>query len=122
VKLSQADAQARLEDAGIGVWSSGGCIDKNNPESTSYEGLNLSTVEGVINLKAACACAITITGGTETGHGTGGGYSHANGYKLDLHKDGPLNGYITSAFTRIADRGDGFPQWQAASGNIYCVS
>lgn len=33
-----------------------------------------------------------------------------------------LDNYIHTAFTRIANRGDGYPQWQAASGNIYCVS
>jgi hypothetical protein len=62
-----------------------------------------------------------VTGGTETGH-AGGTYSHWNGYKLDFSKTSGLNSYVTNTFTRIANRGDGYPQWQAASGNIYCVS
>jgi hypothetical protein len=48
--------------------------------------------------------------------------SHANGYKFDFAKNTQLNSYVTNTFTRIADRGDGYPQWKAASGNIYCVS
>lgn len=120
-KLSQADAQARLEAAGISASSSGGCVDPSDGTCTSYEGINLATVEGAITLKEACACDVTITGGTETGHGTGE-YSHANGYKLDLAKEGGLDGYVTGTFTQIEDRGDGYPQWEAGSGNIYCVS
>ena len=96
-------------------------MDPTNGSCTSYEGLELTTVEGVITLKEACGCDITITGGTETGHGDGE-YSHANGFKLDLAKASGLNGYVTGTFTQIEDRGDGYPQWEAGSGNIYCVS
>lgn len=64
---------------------------------------------------------MTITGGTEKGHADGT-YSHWNGYKLDFAKTSGLKSYITDTFTKIADRGDGYPQWEAASGNIYCVS
>jgi hypothetical protein len=78
-------------------------------------------VQGAITLRNACGCSLTITGGTETGH-AGGTYSHANGYKLDFAKASGINSYVTGTFTRIANRGDGYPQWQAASGNIYCVS
>ena len=55
------------------------------------------------------------------GHASGT-YSHYNGYKLDFSKTSGLSSYVTNTFTRIADRGDGYPQWQAASGNLYCVS
>jgi hypothetical protein len=91
------------------------------PTCTSYEQINANTVQGAITLKGACGCSVTITGGTETGHASGT-YSHWNGYKLDFAKASGLNSYITNTFTRIANRGDGYPQWQAASGNIYCVS
>jgi hypothetical protein len=59
--------------------------------------------------------------GSEAGHATGE-YSHGNGYKMDFQKNAGLDGYITSAFARIEDRFDGYAQYQAGSGNIYCVS
>ncbi|PFH46159.1 hypothetical protein AMATHDRAFT_77804 [Amanita thiersii Skay4041] len=119
VHLTQAQAEARLKPEGIYASSSGGCTDRNNPTCTSYEYILSGTVDAVITLKHASGSAITITGGTETGHASGT-YSHWNGYKVDLHKTTTLNNYITTAFVRIANRGDGYPQWQAASGNIYC--
>ncbi|KAF2753065.1 hypothetical protein EJ05DRAFT_533818 [Pseudovirgaria hyperparasitica] len=117
--LTQAQAEARLQPQGISAISSGGCTDKTNPKCTSYAGILSGTVDGAITLKGACGCDITITGGTETGH-AGGTYSHANGYKFDFRKNTALNNYVTQTFTRIADRGDGYPQWKSAAGNIYC--
>lgn len=79
------------------------------------------TIDGAITLKGACGdCAVTVTGGTEVGHADGT-YSHYNGYKLDFSLTSGLSSYIKNTFTRIEDRG-GYPQWQAASGNTYCVS
>ncbi|KAH7329626.1 hypothetical protein B0I35DRAFT_507864 [Stachybotrys elegans] len=118
-KLSQAEAQSRLQAAGITAVSSGGCTNRNVATCTSYEQINSATVAGAITLRNACACTLTITGGTETGHASGT-YSHWNGYKLDFRKTTALNSYVTNTFTRIANRGDGYPQWQARSGNIYC--
>ncbi|KAJ2984439.1 hypothetical protein NUW58_g6058 [Xylaria curta] len=119
VKLTQAEAASRLSAGGVGWTSSGGCSDRTRPTCTSFDGVYSGTVDGAVTLKRACACTVTITGGTETGH-AGGTYSHANGYKFDFSKNTKLNSYITTTFTRIANRGDGYPQWQAASGNIYC--
>ncbi|KAI1161080.1 hypothetical protein F5B18DRAFT_464498 [Nemania serpens] len=118
-KLTQSVAASRLSAGGVGWTSSGGCSDKNNPSCTSFDGVYSGTVDGTITLKRACGCTVTITGGTETGH-AGGTYSHANGYKFDFAKVSGLNSYVTNTFTRIADRSDGYPQWQASSGNIYC--
>ncbi|GIZ42575.1 hypothetical protein CKM354_000583700 [Cercospora kikuchii] len=117
--LSQSEAASRLSGAGITSSSSGGCTSKSNPRCTSYDGLLSGTVDGAITLKGACGCSLIITGGTETGH-AGGTYSHGNGYKLDFRKNTALNNYITTRFERIGNRGDGYPQWRAASGNIYC--
>lgn len=78
------------------------------------------TVDQAIVLKGACNCALTITGGTEVGHAAGTN-SHYNGYKLDFRHSAGLDNYIKSAFTKIGNRGDGYPQWRAASGNLYCV-
>ncbi|KAI1150843.1 hypothetical protein F4825DRAFT_425003 [Nemania diffusa] len=118
-KLTQAQAAARLSASGVGWTSSGGCTEKTNPTCTSFDGVYSGTVDGAITLKGACGCTVTITGGTETGHASGT-YSHANGYKFDFAKTTALNSYVTNTFTKIANCADGYPQWQAASGNIYC--
>lgn len=117
-KLTHAQATSRFSSSGITWSSSGGCSDRTNPTCTSFDGLNLPTAQGAQTLKSATGCALNITGGTETGHASGT-YSHANGYKLDFGKNTCLTNYIKSAFTYIGLRGDGYPQWQAASGNLY---
>ncbi|KAK4210383.1 hypothetical protein QBC37DRAFT_377097 [Rhypophila decipiens] len=118
-KLTHAQATSRLSAAGISWASSGGCSNRNVATCTSFDQVREETIAGAITLKQACGCAITITGGTETGHASGT-YSHWNGYKLDMSKTTGLNNYITSTFTRIADRSDGYAQYKARSGNIYC--
>ncbi|HEY6739884.1 MAG TPA: hypothetical protein VI076_13655 [Actinopolymorphaceae bacterium] len=117
-KLSDADARARVTAAGIAVWSSGGCSNRNRPNCTSLDQVNLTTIQGILTLKSASGCAITITGGTETGH-AGGTYSHWNGYKLDISLSSCIDGYITRSFTFIGYRGDGAALYESASGNIY---
>ena len=99
-KLTQAQAAAQLSAAGVTHSSSGNCTDRNNSHCTSYEQINQSTVSGVITLKRASGCAINITGGTEVGHAS--------------------DAYIKNNFSYIGLRGDGYPQWKAASGNLYC--
>lgn len=120
-KLSQSEAQSKLEAAGITSYSSGGCTNRQVKTCTSYDQVNAVTVNGAITLKNACKCSLVITGGTEIGHASGQ-YSHYNGYKFDFRKDTGINNYVTGHFQKIEDRGDGYPQWKAASGNIYCVS
>ncbi|KAK0430386.1 uncharacterized protein EV420DRAFT_1615197 [Desarmillaria tabescens] len=118
--LTQAQAEARLIPAGITASSTGGCTDKNKSTCTSYDGILSGTVDGVITLKQASgSSSLVITGGTEVGHASGT-YSHANGYKVDVRHASVVDNYIKTHFTRIGNRGDGYPQWQAASGNIYC--
>jgi hypothetical protein len=121
--LSQAEAESQLSAAGIDWYSDTGCNDPNaGLACTSYEGINQDTVSAAIALKDACGgCEILITGGTESGHASGT-YSHANGYKLDLKLVPALESYIRSAFTQTGDRFDRYAQWEAPSGNVYCVS
>ncbi|WP_055489563.1 hypothetical protein [Streptomyces sp. TP-A0356] len=119
VKLTQAQAAHRLRAAGIKWWSQGHCTTRSNPQCTSFEKINKSTVQGIIAFKKAGRCAITITGGTEVGHATMK-YSHHNGYKLDIVPTGCVSRYIRAKFTYIGHRGDGYPQWKAPSGNLYC--
>jgi hypothetical protein len=118
-KLSQSAAASQLSAAGITWSSSGGCTTRSNSTCTSFDQINQSTVSGAITLKHASGCAINITGGTEVGHASGT-YSHYNGYKIDITHHTCIDNYIHNAFTRIANRGDGYPQWQAGSGNLYC--
>jgi hypothetical protein len=117
-KISHATATSMFRQSGITWSSSGNCSDRNNSTCTSFDQLNLATAQGAQTLKGASGCALNITGGTETGHASGT-YSHWNGYKLDYSKNTCLNNYVHNSFSYIGLRGDGYPQWQAASGNIY---
>ncbi|WP_328610524.1 hypothetical protein OG943_15780 [Amycolatopsis sp. NBC_00345] len=118
-KLTQAQAASQLSAAGVTHSSSGGCTTRSNSTCTSYEQINQTTVSGVITLKHASGCAINITGGAEVGHASGT-YSHYNGYKVDTAHNSCLDGYVKNTFSYIGLRGDGYPQWKAASGNLYC--
>ncbi|MEU5217286.1 hypothetical protein AB0G79_13950 [Streptomyces sp. NPDC020807] len=117
-KISHATATAMFTASGITWSSSGNCSDRYDPTCTSFEQLNLASAQGAQTLKSASGCALNITGGTETGHASGT-YSHWNGYKLDFGKAKCLATYIKDNFTYIGVRGDGAPQWQSASGNVY---
>jgi hypothetical protein len=112
-KLSHGDATSRLRSAGITWSSSGGCSDRNRPNCTSFEQVNLTSIQGIRTLKSASGCAVNVTGGTETGHASGT-YSHWNGYKLDTSLSTCLNNYIQGTFTSI-----GGSKWRSGSGNIY---
>jgi hypothetical protein len=117
-KLTHSQATSRLRAAGISWTSSGGCSDRYNSTCTSFEQVNLATIQGAETLKSASGCSLTITGGTETGHASGT-YSHWNGYKLDYSLTTCVSNYVTSKFTYIGLRSDGAPQYQSGSGNIY---
>ena len=45
-KLTNAQATARLRSSGITWSSSGNCSDRNNPTCTSFEQVNLTTIQG----------------------------------------------------------------------------
>jgi hypothetical protein len=119
VKLSQSQAASQIRAAGITWSSSGGCTDRYNSHCTSFEQINSGTVNGIITLRNASGCSINITGGTETGHASGT-YSHWNGYKLDISHNGCIDSYVHNSFSYIGLRGDGYPQWRSAAGNLYC--
>jgi len=118
-KLTQAQAASQLSAAGITWSSSGNCTTRSNPHCTSFDQINASTVTGVITLKHASGCAINITGGTEVGHAAGT-YSHYNGYKVDISHNTCNDNYVHNSFSYIGLRGDGYPQWKSAAGNLYC--
>jgi hypothetical protein len=112
-KLHHDDAASRLSSSGIKVTSSGGCSDRNSPNCTSLEQVNLTTIQGAQTLKKSSNCDLTVTGGTETGHADGT-YSHWNGYKLDFHMTSCLSDYVKGNFSSI-----GGSKWKSGAGNIY---
>ncbi|HMM94812.1 hypothetical protein [Phycicoccus sp.] len=116
--VTQASAESQFRAAGVTWSSSGGCTSRSNPTCTSFDGLRQATVDGGVTLRRASGCALNITGGTEVGHASGT-YSHANGYKLDFSRTSCLTGWIHGTYTYIGLRGDGAPQYRAASGNVY---
>ena len=111
-------ATTRLRSSSITWSSSGGCSDRNNSTCTSFEQVNLATIQGAQTLKSASGCGLNVTGGTETGHASGT-YSHWNGYKLDIARSTCNDNWIHSAYTYIGPRSDGYPMYRAASGNVY---
>lgn len=117
-KLTDAQAASQLSAAGISRISTGGCTDRNVGTCTSYEQINQESVSGIITFKNASGCAVTITGGTETGHASGT-YSHWNGYKIDIRPTDCVSNHITSTYTYSGTRGDGAALYTAPSGNVY---
>jgi hypothetical protein len=117
-KLSDASAASQLAASGITRSSSGGCTTRSNATCTSYEQINQETVSGVKTYKSVSGCAVNITGGTEVGHADGT-YSHYNGYKVDVARTTCNDSYITGHYAYAGLRGDGYPMYEAASGNVY---
>jgi len=69
--MSDAEARNLLKANGIGIYSSGNCTNRYNETCTSFEQIWSGTINGVINFKKGTGCAVTVTGGTETGHSGG---------------------------------------------------
>lgn len=118
-RISHAEATSQLSAAGIDWDSPGDCSDRDDPTCTSFDQVRQSTISGVRTLATYSGCHITVTGATETGHSTSTTYSHGNGWKLDLRLTDCLETYIRDHFTYQGLRGDGYPYWKAASGNLY---
>jgi len=117
-KLTDAQAASQLSAVGITRVSSGGCTSRSGSTCTSYDQINQETVSGIKTFKSISGCAITITGGTETGHASGT-YSHWNGYKVDVSPTACVSNYITSHYAYSGTRGDGAALYTAPSGNVY---
>ncbi len=117
-KLSDSQAASQLSASGIGRSSSGGCTNRYNSTCTSYEQINQDTVTGIKTFRSISGCAVTITGGTETGHASGT-YSHWNGYKVDIPLSTCISNYITSHYAYAGLRGDGAPMYKSPAGNVY---
>lgn len=116
--LTHAQAASIFTSAGVSWTSSGNCSNRNSSNCTSFDGLRRTSADGAVALRGSSSCALTITGGTETGH-AGGTYSHWNGYKLDFARTSCLTGYVTGTFPYTGTRGDGAKLYTSPSGNIY---
>jgi hypothetical protein len=57
-------ALAEIQSVGIGISSSGGCSNRNNPTCTSLDTVRCNVIRCLKTLKTASKCAITVTGGT----------------------------------------------------------
>jgi hypothetical protein len=117
-KYSDSYAASLLSSSGITRTSSGGCTSRYTSTCTSYDQINDSTVAGIRTYKRVSGCAVNITGGTETGHASGT-YSHWNGYKVDISRSTCNDNYIRGHYAYAGLRGDGYPMYRAASGNVY---
>ncbi|KAG8779924.1 hypothetical protein FRC12_023697 [Ceratobasidium sp. 428] len=111
--MSQQEAQAKLEAAGVYASSSGNCTDWWSSRCTSYEGILTGTVNSIITLRKASGCTITITGGTEPGH-PDGPYSHFEGYAVNMRRNQCLYDYVKKYFHRIDEN-----SWKSKAGNRY---
>jgi hypothetical protein len=125
--FSQATVQSLFAGAGITTHSTGpppNCNDQNNPNCTSLQGMQPTTVSELMRLKSDCNCAVTVTGGTEVGHAAGE-VSHLNGDKADINPNSAVSAFIQdqskSGFVQIANRtSDGAAQYKdPLSGAVY---
>lgn len=118
--LSHAEAMARLNEAGIPVVASGGYIgpDRTRRNGTSLEGVQATSIDGIISFQEECGCDITITGGTETWIHAGGARSHHSGHKIDISVSPEVDNYIQSNYTFVGYRGDD-PKYEDPDGNIF---
>ncbi|GAA4924497.1 hypothetical protein LX16_0075 [Stackebrandtia albiflava] len=114
VKLTHAEAVEMFRAHDIAIWSSDGCSDRHNPRCTSFAQINLDTVRGAVTLTEYSGCALTVTGGTETGHGPSGLHTHWDGWKLDMSLTTCLATYIDRNFAYI-----GGDRWKSPAGNVY---
>src|SRR5215218_10657782 len=117
-KLTQAEAETRLTDAGITWSSSGNCSDRNNKKCTSFDQINSETIDGIISFKRVSGCDVRITGGTETGHSTST-KSHWNGFKVDINPSVCVSDFIKTNFEAAGTRSDGAALFKDGAGNTY---
>lgn len=116
--LTQADVEQRFSAAGVTWSSTGNCSDRARADCTAFEGLRITTVDGVIGLANASGCQLTVTGGTEAGHEPGR-YSHETGYLVNLRATSCLNNFVTGMTKVSARKSDGAEQYLSKAGNVY---
>ncbi|MET7287410.1 hypothetical protein [Streptomyces sp. NPDC005573] len=103
---THAEAARQFRAQHVSWSSTGRCDNRGDSSCTSFTGIRRTTVAGVIALKRASGCAVTVTAGTEKGHSRKGSYRHDNGYKVDLHPTACLNSYVRKHFRASGFRKD----------------
>ncbi len=89
--LSHAEVMAQLAP-GITPYA-GQCTGNNTTGCVNLGGLQPATINGLNSLKSQCSqCTISISGGTEGGHTSGG--THGQGRGVDVLSNGALNDFI----------------------------
>lgn len=110
---SDARERAALKAANIGV-NGANCTTIGQEGCTSVYNLSQRAIEGLINLKNRCNCAVTVTAGTEYWLHT----AHGDKKTVDLRASPDLNTYIggvgSTCFEDKTKDGIVF-QWEAAS-------
>ncbi len=61
-----------LMNEGIDVYPSGNCMDKLNPNCTSFDALHRKALHDFFEIAQASDCPVTVTGGTEIGQDSDG--------------------------------------------------
>lgn len=95
-------AMVRL--AGINVQGTNSVsADPTRTDGTSFEGIRLNTVAGIIRFKRQSNLSITITGAAEDGHKGGlddaaRTYSHDSGWKVDIDDNPTVDSYILNNY------------------------
>ncbi|GAB2956239.1 hypothetical protein GCM10027280_51090 [Micromonospora polyrhachis] len=116
--ISHTEATSQLQAAGIPWTSTGGCNDQELSICTSFERIRPAVIAGIITFQQASGCAVAITGATETGH-PGLGYSHSNGYKVDIRLSACVQDYIAANYTYLGYIAGFGHQYESPAGNLY---
>lgn len=118
--ISDASARSQVESAGIKV-NKLDCAFGQQSNCTSLKGIQPTTLQAVIILKALCQCEMTITGGTEPGHSLNGELRHDNGYKLDFALLPGFTKWIEVTWTRVPTNRTDVSAAYAGPGGINCA-
>ena len=121
---SYSESQARQAFSDVGIPINKNPCPLNTPYQnvsggcTSLACIQQATVNEIISLKNICRCPVTVTGGTELGHGNQN-ISHASGYKVDLSLNPQLDSFITSNYPFTRTRNDGSKVYTSPTGTEY---
>lgn len=116
--MNQGEVSVLLRVAGLRWISSGHCTHRSNPHCTSFDGLQPTTLDGVLRLRESSRCGLVISGGTERGHALGP-FSHAAGYKLDVLPNRCINRFVRKHYRRVHTRGDGSALYWAEDRSLF---
>lgn len=96
-------AVSQLQQEGINV--------KTGARAADLSGIHQEVINELIDLKADCACDVTVTEGTGGDTHASGTCSHANGWKTDIKLSDGINTFLASQ-TSKGTRSDDAPMYQ----------